>query len=87
MVPLHIHILGGFFLATCLVGSNIIGQYAYILTNNAKELTSYRFAFKCDTNKKIISVYAEIWNWISGMNNGHISQLCHTVGGLFILDG
>jgi hypothetical protein len=39
------------FLATCLVGSNIIGQYTYILTNYAQELTPYRFRFKCDTNR------------------------------------
>ena len=38
------------FLATCLVGSNIIGQYTSVLTNNALELTLYRFVFKCDTN-------------------------------------
>jgi hypothetical protein len=47
------------FLATCLKGSNIISQYTCILTNNAHELTPYRFGFKCDTNKqnkKIFSV-------------------------------
>ena len=38
-------------MATCLVGSNIIGQYTCILTNNAQELTPYRFEFKCDTNR------------------------------------
>jgi hypothetical protein len=38
-------------LATYLVGSNIIGQYICILTNNAQELTPYRFGFKCDINR------------------------------------
>jgi hypothetical protein len=39
------------FLATCLVGSNIIGQYNWIFTNNAQELTPYRFEFTCDQNR------------------------------------
>jgi hypothetical protein len=39
------------YLATCQVESNIIGQYTYILTNNAQALTPYRFGFKCDTNR------------------------------------
>ncbi len=51
MVPLHIHIVVKGFLATHLVESNIIGQYTCILTNNAQELTPYRFGFKCDTNR------------------------------------
>jgi hypothetical protein len=29
------------------------------------------------TEKNIFSVCAEIWTWISSMNDGHISQLCH----------
>jgi hypothetical protein len=33
------------------VGSNINGEYTYILTNNAQELAPYRFGFKCDTNR------------------------------------
>jgi hypothetical protein len=31
------------FLAACQVGSNIMGQYECILTNNAQELTPFRF--------------------------------------------
>jgi hypothetical protein len=34
------------FLATCQVGSNIIGQNRCILTNNDQQLASYRFEFK-----------------------------------------
>jgi hypothetical protein len=40
MVSIHIHIVG--FLATWLVGCNIIGQYTCIFTNNTHELTTYR---------------------------------------------
>jgi hypothetical protein len=52
MAPLHIHIVVKVFLAACLEGFNIIGQYTFILRNNAQELiTPYRFEFKCDTNR------------------------------------
>jgi hypothetical protein len=36
MVPLHIHIVVN----------------GYILINNAQDLTTYRFEFKCNTNKR-----------------------------------
>jgi hypothetical protein len=64
-------------LATCLVGSNIIGHYTCILTNKAHELTLYRFGFNCFTKQfmKIFSVWAEIWTWISRMNDRCLSQL------------
>jgi hypothetical protein len=51
MILLHIHIAVKDVFATCLPGSNIAGQYTYILTNNVQELTPYRFDFICDTNK------------------------------------
>jgi hypothetical protein len=38
-------------LAKCLGGSSIFGQYTCTLTNNAHKLTSYRFGFKCETNR------------------------------------
>jgi hypothetical protein len=31
--------------------SNIIGQYTYILTHNAQELSPYWFELKCDTKR------------------------------------
>jgi hypothetical protein len=37
------YLLGLGFLATCFMGSNIIGQYKFILTNNAQELTPGKF--------------------------------------------
>jgi hypothetical protein len=61
------------------MGSNIIGQYKYILTNNAHELTPNRFEFKYDKNIiKNIFIYAKIWTWIFRMNDKHISQLWDT---------
>jgi hypothetical protein len=42
------------------VGSNIIGQYTYVLTNNAQESTSNKFEFKFDANRKN-SISTEIW--------------------------
>jgi hypothetical protein len=42
---------GNGFLETCLVGSNIIGQYTCILTNNAQELSPYSLGFKRYTNR------------------------------------
>jgi hypothetical protein len=43
------------------MGSNIISQYTFIFTNNAQELTPYRFEFKCKKqNKKIFSFYTKI---------------------------
>jgi hypothetical protein len=33
------------------MGSNIICEFTYLLTNNAQELTLYRFEFKRDTNR------------------------------------
>jgi hypothetical protein len=47
----HIYIVVNLFLATCLVGSNIIDQHTCILTNNAHELTPYRLEFKFDTSR------------------------------------
>jgi hypothetical protein len=38
------------FVATCLVGYNIICKFTHILTNNIQELTPYTFQFKCNTN-------------------------------------
>jgi hypothetical protein len=37
--------------ATCLVGSNIICQYTYILTNNGQESTHFTFEFISHTNR------------------------------------
>jgi hypothetical protein len=55
------------FLAACLVGSNITGQYTGKITNNAWEWTHCRFEFKCDTNiaRKIL---------LSNVKVGFISQ-------------
>jgi hypothetical protein len=39
------------FLATSLVGSNIIGQYTFLLAIDIQELKHYRFEFKCKTNR------------------------------------
>jgi hypothetical protein len=38
-------------------------------------------------NKKIFSFWADIWIWISRMNQGRLSQLCHTAAlkNLFII--
>jgi hypothetical protein len=66
------------FLAACLVRSNIIGQYMYISPNSAQDLTPYFFnSLQHKQNKKILPVSADIWCWISRMNDGCLNPLFH----------
>jgi hypothetical protein len=51
MIHLQICIAVKGFLVTCLEESNISCQYTCILTNNAQELTPYRFEFEYNTHR------------------------------------
>jgi hypothetical protein len=55
-----------------------MGQYTYLLTNNAQELTPKDLNFNCDTNRtrKYFLSVPRFEPGISEMNNEHISQLC-----------
>jgi hypothetical protein len=67
------------FLATCLVGPNIISQFACKLTNNAQELIPYRFEFKRYTNRirKYLLSEPRSEPRSLGWTMDCISQLCH----------
>jgi hypothetical protein len=62
------------FLATCLLGSNIIGQYTYILTSSAHELK--KLSDKQST--KIFSVCAKIRTRINNRYALPTLPCCHS---------
>jgi hypothetical protein len=57
------------------VGSNIIGQYTCLLTNNVQELTPYRFEFKCDTNRIRIRFEPVSLGWMTDALANSATQL------------
>jgi hypothetical protein len=74
-------VCGWRFLAACLLGSNIIGQYTYMYINKwCSRVNTLQFwiQMRHKQKKKIFSVYAKIWTPISKINNKRINKLCHT---------